>query len=204
MGSSFDKLKKMFGVTAPIKPEESTSINSGSFNGIKISDYDSMINTSDIDYITTTTVGTSIIGGTGGAGGAYVVNTGMTGTTYTIPSPTYTFPGTTFTFTPPVKSHIVAFNDNNGREIVRLNLDGTVTWNPDIEIDEAAEKFSKTLALGAEISAGLNQRIKLRMRDSVFEDLINIAKEKGSLTAEDLTYLLEASKIIEKLKGAKD
>ena len=90
---------------------------------------------------------------------------------------------------------------NSGTEIVRLNLDGTVTWAKDINIDEAAVAFSKSISLGAEMRAGITEATKLKMRDSVFEDLINIAKEKGSLTAEDLTYLLEASKIVEKLKG---
>ncbi len=90
-----------------------------------------------------------------------------------------------------------------GSEIVRLNKDGTVTWAEDINVDEAAESFSKAISLGVEMQIGITQSVKLRMRDSVFEDLIEIAKEKGSLTADDLTYLLKASKIIEKLKGSK-
>jgi len=54
------------------------------------------------------------------------------------------------------------------------------------------------------MQAGITHGVKLRMRDSVFADLIEIAKEKGSLTADDLTYLLEASKIVEKLKGGRE
>lgn len=107
-----------------------------------------------------------------------------------------------FNYTPP--SYVVQFNNNNSQEIVRLNNDGTVQWNKGIEIDEAAEAFSKSLTLGAEMHIGISKRVKQNMRDSVFEDLISIAKEKGSLSAEDLTYLLEASKIIEKLKGGKN
>jgi hypothetical protein len=110
------------------------------------------------------------------------------------------FGGGGFTFNAPPTTHIVQFN-NSGSEIVRLNLDGTVTWAGGIDIDAAADAFSKSLQLGAEIRASITKSVKLKMRDSVFEDLINIAKEKGSLTAEDLTYLLEASKIVEKLKG---
>lgn len=41
------------------------------------------------------------------------------------------------------------------------------------------------------------------MRDMVFEELIDIAKENGPLSAEELTYILRASKIVEKLKGTK-
>ena len=89
-------------------------------------------------------------------------------------------------------------------EIVRLNKDGSVTWSDEIAVDAAAEAFAKTLTLGAELAAGITQSVKYQMRDSVFEDIISIAREKGSLTADDLTYLLEASKIVEKLKGPKD
>lgn len=89
---------------------------------------------------------------------------------------------------------------NNGKEIVRMNTDGTVTWAEDYDIDAAAEAFGRSLTYSAELKAGITRKVKTDMRDSVFEDLINIARDKGSLTADDLTYLLEASKIIEKLK----
>ena len=86
-------------------------------------------------------------------------------------------------------------------EIVRLNTDGTVKWSNGINIDEAAEAFGKSLSIGVEMKAGITTRVKHEMRDSVFADLIEIAKEKGNLSVDDLTYLLEASKIVEKLKG---
>jgi hypothetical protein len=104
-----------------------------------------------------------------------------------------------FVQTPP--NHIMTFSNPAGQEIVRLNLDGSVSWPNGIDIDAASEAFGKSLQMGAEMRSGISKSVKLKMRDSVFEDLINIAKERGSLTAEDLTYLLEASKIVEKLKG---
>ena len=91
--------------------------------------------------------------------------------------------------------------DTNNKEIVRLNRDGTVVWDRDIDEDEAAKAFSRSLTLATELQAGITQRVKLDMRDSVFNDLIEIAKSKGPLSADDLTYLLAASKIVEKLKG---
>lgn len=124
----------------------------------------------------------------------------ITGTGYT----TYTTVGSglgigsIFTVSPP--SHIFKL-ENNGKEVVRLNLDGSVEWADSIDVDVAAKEFAKALQLGAEQKAGITNSVKLKMRDSVFNDIINIAKEKGSLTADDLTYLLEASKIVEKLKG---
>lgn len=133
----------------------------------------------------------------------------ITGTTAV--APTY---GTTYTmgpiasmgatFVPPAPpTHLISLT-NAGKEIVRLNADGSVTWNQEIQIDEAAKAFARSISVGAEMAAGISKSAKLRMRDSVFTDLISIAKEKGSLTAEDLTYLLEASKIVEKLKGDKE
>jgi len=107
---------------------------------------------------------------------------------------------------PPLKQNIISFcGGPTNSEIVRLDSDGSVKWaNNVIDIDAAAEAFANSLTLGAEYMAGITQSVKYKMRDSVFEDLINIAKEKGQLTAEDLTYLLEASKIVEKLKGPKE
>jgi len=106
------------------------------------------------------------------------------------------------TFTMTLPTNIVTFSKPaNNQEIVRLNTDGSVTWANGIDVDAAAEAFGHSLQMGAELKAGISKSVKLKMRDSVFEDLINIAKEKGSLTADDLTYLLEASKIVEKLKG---
>lgn len=90
---------------------------------------------------------------------------------------------------------------SNGKEIVRLTRDGSVVWASHIDVDEAAKAFSESLTIGSEMAAGITQRVKVKMRDSVFNDIIEIAKEKGSLTAEDLTYLLQASKMMEKLKG---
>ena len=96
---------------------------------------------------------------------------------------------------------IIEIHDKNGDEIVKLNVDGTVKWDDRIKVDQAAEAFSQVLTLSAELQSGITQNVKIKMRDSVFEDLIGIAKEKGPLSAEDLTYLLQASKIVEKLKS---
>lgn len=96
---------------------------------------------------------------------------------------------------------IIKFTNYQGQEIVKMDSEGVVTWANGIDVTEATEAFSRSISLGAELKAGLTERVKRQMRDSVFEDIINIAKEKGSLTAEDLTFLLQSSKIMEKLKG---
>jgi hypothetical protein len=99
-----------------------------------------------------------------------------------------------------VNAPVIKFCDNTN-EIVRLERDGTVIWGDTIDIDAAAESFSKSLTMGSELAAGITYATKLRMRDTVFEEIISIAKSKGPLSVEDLTYLLQSSKIVEKLKG---
>jgi hypothetical protein len=158
------------------------------------------------------TAGTSsIISGGAGASGSYIVSAPTSGYTYTLPVTTavgggsgYYSIGSGISFSMPPRTNIVSFTDSSGKEVVRINLDGTITWADGIKIDEAAEAMSKALSISTELHAGITQAVKLRMRDSVFQDIIEIARQKGSLSADDLTYLLEASKIVEKLKGAKD
>lgn len=131
------------------------------------------------------------------------INIGQAGMASTMTIPNYTM-GTYASIQQQQPTSIIRFMTDNGTEIVRMDVDGTVVWANGIELDEAAKCFAKSMRMGAEISAGITKKVKLEMRDSVFNDIISIAKEKGSLTAEDLTFLLEASKIIEKLKGGRE
>jgi hypothetical protein len=128
------------------------------------------------------TITTTPYVGAAGAGGTFTIGTNLHNAT----------------------SVVSFYKGSGGSEIVRLNRDGTITWANGIDVDEAADAFGRAIALGAEMQAGITEGTKRRMRDSVFADLIDIAKEKGSLTADDLTYLLEASKIMEKLKGGRE
>jgi hypothetical protein len=103
-----------------------------------------------------------------------------------------------------VSQNAITFFSNVNAPIVSLKNDGTVEWTKEIEIDEAAKSFAASMIIGAELSIGITQFVKQQMRDSVFNDLIEIANQKGTLTSEDLTYLLQAAKIMEKLKGPKE
>lgn len=98
-------------------------------------------------------------------------------------------------------SSTISITNSNNKEIVRLNKDGSVTWANGINVDEAATAFSKSLQLGAERSAGVTAGVKQRMRDTIFEEMIEMAKIKGTLDANELTYMLSAAKIMDKLKG---
>ena len=102
-----------------------------------------------------------------------------------------------------VPAYSVAFRNNQNKEIVRLNTDGSVTWGDGATVDEAEEEFAKAMMLGGEICAGITYGVKQRIRDAAFEELIDMAKTKGSLTADDLTYMLQAAKMMDKLKGIK-
>lgn len=101
----------------------------------------------------------------------------------------------------PQISNVVTFHGSNNKEIVRLNKDGSVTWDNGINVDEAAEAFSRSMSLGGELAAGITYGVKQRMRDTVFEEIISIAREKGNISLEDLQYLHQAAKIVDKLKG---
>lgn len=94
----------------------------------------------------------------------------------------------------------VIVKNNIGEELVRINDDGTVEWKNGIKIDEAAESFSKSLTLGMELVSGINYKTKQAIRDIVFSELIGIAKEKGTLDATELTYMLQTAKIMDKLR----
>ena len=101
-----------------------------------------------------------------------------------------------------IMSTIVTFTDRNGQEIVHISSKGDVVWANGYQIDEAAEAFSKSLHIGVEKAIGVNENIKRKMRDSVFEEIIKLVKETGSITADELTRYWECAKIIDKLRGA--
>ncbi len=88
-----------------------------------------------------------------------------------------------------------------GAEILRVNLNGDVIWASHIKIDEAAQALATAMSLGVEFSAGFKNNLKGKIRDRVFEEIINMSKESGFLTTKELTNIFEASKIMEKLKG---
>lgn len=214
MESNIEKLKGLLGM----KPQEQeTTLSDADIemiitesNSIASQDWMNSTMSGAGSVVSSAGAGGSVSITSGAVGGGYVFSGPTTGYTYTVPSTAmtggsgYYSIGSGITFSMPPKTNIVSFNGTDGKEIVRINLDGSVTWADGIKIDEAAEAMARTMTQSTELQAGITKAVKLRMRDSVFEDLIGIAKQKGSLTAEDLTYLLEASKIVEKLKGAKD
>jgi hypothetical protein len=101
-------------------------------------------------------------------------------------------------------TNIVSLIGDAGKEIVRLNLDGSVTWANEINVDEAAEAFARSLKISAELQAGINKAVKSAIRDQIFEEIIEIAKVNGKLTVDELTFMYESSKIMEKLRGGRE
>ena len=106
-----------------------------------------------------------------------------------------------YAITKPSSKNIISLHGNNNDLIVTLENDGSVVWADGINIDEAATAFSSAVTLGAERIAGISTGTKQRIRDAVFEEMISMCNEKGSLTSDDLTYLWQAAKIMDKLKG---
>jgi hypothetical protein len=150
----------------------------------------------------------TISGSTGGAGGSISSSTIVgTGGTYSVNYPVYAATGAQWgmyqgtVMSSQTSTSVLTLHSKNYTELVRIENDGTVKWKDDATVDAAAESFAKTLQLGAEKAAGITYGVKQRMRDTVFEEIISMSKEKGSLTPEDLTYLWQAAKIMDKLKG---
>ena len=108
--------------------------------------------------------------------------------------------GTIFS-NPSVSSSEITIHGSKG-EIVKINTDGEVIWaNPETGVTEAAQAFGKSLRLGAELSCGITDAVKREMRDIVFQEIIEIAKEDGPLDANQLIYMHRSAKIIDKLRG---
>ena len=175
-----------------VKPQTGLSVMGNLTTGI------SPLTTAQISSLqnSTYTYNTTMPSGQGGG-----VAQSITGA-YTLPVGGYSYSNSYVRgSTPP--NHIVSFHNNQNKEIVRLNTDGSVTWANGVKEDEAAEAFARVLSLGAEMCAGITYGVKQRIRDATFEELIDMAKTKGSLTVDDLTYMLQAAKIMDKLKGIK-
>lgn len=157
--------------------------------------YDTMNSTNAIPAITTANnifSGTTYTAGAGSAGVS--TYTGYTGT-YT--NAQWAKPSITTT------SSALTVNDNNGKELVKLDYNGNVIWADSVNIDGAAEAFAKSITVGAEMAANITYAMKQRVRDAVFDELETMIQEKGVITTLDLTYLREAAKIIDRLKDVK-
>lgn len=140
---------------------------------------------------------------------------GVSGVTVTLPpAPSHTWSNITTNVTMgqivppsyitrgPNSDIVISFLDNNGNSVVSLYVDGTVKWAKGEEnLTEAQRSFASMLTLTLEQKALVTQGMKLKTRDQVFEEVIRMARERGPLSADDLTFMLESSKIIEKLKG---
>lgn len=101
-------------------------------------------------------------------------------------------------------SDILTIKDGNGKPLVKIDHAGKVVWDEDILIDEAASALGGVFELSVEIAAKITLSVKQRIRNTVFEEIISLANSKGTLTADDLTYLYQAAKIMDKLKGGND
>lgn len=129
--------------------------------------------------------------------------TGLSGQVLTSMGPVTQSYWTTPTIgTNPVIHPIITLS-NNSKEIVRIEVSGKVIWANGVDVDEAAQAFAKSMHIGAEMAAGLTEYAKRAIRDKLFAEIIDFAKEKGPLSAHDLQYIFDATKIMEKLSNIK-
>jgi hypothetical protein len=100
-----------------------------------------------------------------------------------------------------IPTALITLYKKDGSKLLEVTPMGEVVWDGEMDLNEGAEAFSKIVNLGVEVKAGLTQKVKCNIRDAIFNEIIEIAKIKGSLTVEELTLILESTKIMEKLKG---
>lgn len=96
---------------------------------------------------------------------------------------------------------IIKIYNKDGFTLLTVDYDGKVTWHDGIQIDEAVEAFSQVIWLSAEQTSRVTSAVKRKIRDKIFEELLEIAKEHGTLTAEDVEYTYKCCKIMDKLNG---
>jgi hypothetical protein len=96
---------------------------------------------------------------------------------------------------------MIKIYNKDGSTLLTVDYDGKVTWHDGIQIDEAAEAFSQVIWLSAEQSSRVTSAVKRKIRDTIFEELLEIAKEHGTLTPEDVEYTYKCCKIMDKLNG---
>jgi hypothetical protein len=134
-------------------------------------------------------------------GAANIVNVSTINATAAVGHGVYTSGTGQFTFQQQQPPNILTIMDRSNKELVRITKEGEVIWADGFQVTEAAEVFSHTLHLSTELAAGVRYAVKQKIRDVIFQEMIDMAKEKGVLTADELTYLWQAAKIMDKLKG---
>ena len=95
---------------------------------------------------------------------------------------------------------VISFRGKDNKEVVSVKSDGTVVWADGIQINEAAEAFSRSMTLGSEMCAKITSRVRREIKDVIFDELHKLALEKGSITAEDIKYFHQCTKLMDKLK----
>jgi len=94
---------------------------------------------------------------------------------------------------------VIALYGDDGEEIVKLRGDGIVVWKSGTQVDEATKAFSLALRQGAAMTGGITAVVKAEIRNEIYANLIALAKEKGNLSIEDLTFDRDSCILVEKL-----
>jgi hypothetical protein len=85
--------------------------------------------------------------------------------------------------------------------MVKVMSDGRIEWNQNYTVDDAARQFSQMLQMSTELACGITTKVKCEIRDSIFEEIIYICDKRGTITADDLRFMHESCKIVDKLKA---
>ena len=93
------------------------------------------------------------------------------------------------------KGHTLSFGSD---DIVYDCKTGTVKWSVEPS-EEDRKKFSSFIRQSVDMSAEIKNGTLIRIRDRVFEELIDEAKKSGPLDHDKLTNILEGCKMMDVL-----
>lgn len=114
-------------------------------------------------------------------------------------------PKTNLTLSPSGNEYLLAISYED-TEIFRLDYNGKSTWKDGIQVDRAAEAFSRAIQYGITETTGLNKTVRRELRmagwDAAFEEIIRAVEAGRNLDTEELTYMRDAIKILDKLSDS--
>ncbi len=95
----------------------------------------------------------------------------------------------------------ITVQSRKGVPIVRIDPFGEVIWDAQPNETEAAEALRRSFRISTEMAAGVTETTKMNIRNSVFEEILSVVQKHGTINEEQLTFLWEGAKIMDKLKG---
>ena len=95
--------------------------------------------------------------------------------------------------------HTLTFS-GNGKEIFSIDANGNAIWHKPESYDEAAQIFLDSVNWKIESAAGI-RKSRREWEERMIKAIVSKAEKSGSLTAEELTNVVNKSIMYDRLKG---